>query len=201
MIDTTQLTQLISAFRVETEKESISPETVGSLLQNITDLLANASSTTEQQIYENWVMSFNDTMLRIWQEKITLLGVIDTGRLLASPKALPVRADGRFFEVGLSQAFLEYGLWQDYGTGRETPRGNPGDIGKTKRRQRRKWFRAKYYASVMRTKEFLEENLGWQFAGIIADALDKKKSVEITDKIYCILLTSNRMKVTTTCTN
>ena len=38
MIDTTQLTQLISAFRVETEKESISPETVGSLLQNITDI-------------------------------------------------------------------------------------------------------------------------------------------------------------------
>ena len=53
MIDTTQLTQLISAFRVETEKESISPETVGSLLQNITDLLANASCTTEQQIFEN----------------------------------------------------------------------------------------------------------------------------------------------------
>jgi len=54
MIDTTQLTQLISAFRVETEKELISPETVGSLLQNITDLLANASSSIEQQIFENW---------------------------------------------------------------------------------------------------------------------------------------------------
>lgn len=54
MIDTTQLTQLISALRVETEKESISPETVGSLLQNITDLLANASSITELQIFENW---------------------------------------------------------------------------------------------------------------------------------------------------
>lgn len=54
MIDTTQLTQLISAFRVETEKESISPETVGALLQNITDLLANATSTAEQQIFENW---------------------------------------------------------------------------------------------------------------------------------------------------
>ena len=132
MIGTTQLTQLISAFSEETEKESISPETVGSLLQNITDLLANASSTTEQQIYENWVMAFNDTMLRIWQEKITMLDVIDTGALLASPKALPVRADGRFFEVGLSQAFLEYGLWQDYGTGKETPRGNSGDIGRTK---------------------------------------------------------------------
>ena len=54
MIDTTQLTQLISAFRVETEKESISPETVGSLLQNITDIIANASTDAELQIFENW---------------------------------------------------------------------------------------------------------------------------------------------------
>ena len=53
------------------------------------------------------VTAFNDTMLKIWQEQITLLGVIDTGALLASPKALPLRADGRFFEVGLSQSFLE----------------------------------------------------------------------------------------------
>jgi hypothetical protein len=53
MIDTTQLTNLISAFRVETEKESISPETVGSLLLNITDLLATASSDTELQIFGN----------------------------------------------------------------------------------------------------------------------------------------------------
>ena len=132
---------------------------------------------TEQEAIkarEKWIMGFNDTMLRIWQEKITLLGVIDTGRLLASPKALPVRADGRFFEVGLSQTFLEYGLWQDYGTGRETPRGNPGDIGRAKKRQRRKWFSTKYYASVMNIKEFYEENLGLQFLGIISNALNKK---------------------------
>ena len=60
-----------------------------------------------QQEREKFVTAFNDTMLRIWQEQITLLGVIDTGALLASPKSLPVRADGRFFEVGLSQYFLE----------------------------------------------------------------------------------------------
>jgi len=53
------------------------------------------------------VLAFNDTMLKIWQEQITLLGVIDTGALLASPKALPLRADGRFMEVGQSQSFLE----------------------------------------------------------------------------------------------
>ena len=37
MIDTNQLSALVSAFRVETEKESISPETVGILLQDILD--------------------------------------------------------------------------------------------------------------------------------------------------------------------
>ena len=122
---------------------------------------------------KKFVMAFNDTMLRIWQEQITLLGVIDTGALLASPKALPVRADGRFFEVGLSQTFLEYGLWQDYGTGRETPRGNSGDLGRAKKRQRRRWFSRKYYASVMRLKEFYESNVGRTFCGILSSALSK----------------------------
>ena len=122
----------------------------------------NGNNITEQQAQkerEKFVTAFNDTMIKIWQEQITLLGVIDTGALLASPKAIAMRADGRFFEVSLSQAFLEYGLWQDYGTGRETPRGNSGDIGRAKVRQRRKWFSRKYYASVMNIKEFYEDNV------------------------------------------
>ena len=136
----------------------------------------NGNNITEQQAQkerEKFVTAFNDTMIRIWQEQITLLGVIDTGALLASPKAIAMRADGRFFEVSLSQAFLEYGLWQDYGTGRETPRGNSGDIGRTKVRQRRKWFSRKYYASVMNIKEFYEDNIGKSFTGIISNALNK----------------------------
>ncbi|MBR5171115.1 MAG: hypothetical protein IKW85_11195 [Muribaculaceae bacterium] len=54
MIDIQQLTSLISAFRVETEKESISPETVGSLLQAIADLLATATSETEYNVLRFW---------------------------------------------------------------------------------------------------------------------------------------------------
>ena len=134
------------------------------------------SHITEQQAQkerEKFVTAFNDTMIKIWQEQITLLDVIDTGALLASPKGIAMRADGRFFEVSLSQAFLEYGLWQDYGTGRETPRGNSGDIGRAKVRQRRKWFSRKYYASVMNIKEFYETNIGKAFTGIISNALNK----------------------------
>ena len=105
----------------------------------------NGNKPTEQQALQErqkFVTAFNDTMLKI---------VIDTGALLASPKSLPVRADGRFFEVGLSQSFLEYGLWQDYGTGRETPRGNSGDLGRVKKRQRRRWF-----SQVLRLSHELE---------------------------------------------
>ena len=126
-----------------------------------------------QQEREKYVLAFNDTMIKIWQEQITLLDVIDTRSLLRSPIALPVRADSRFFEVGLSQAFLEYGLWQDYGTGKETPRGNSGDIGREKKRKRRRWFSKKYYSSVMNIRDFFADNLGREFQGIISDAFDR----------------------------
>ena len=122
-----------------------------------------------------YVSAFNDTMIKIWKEQITLLGVIDTGALLRSPIAVRTSADGKISEVHLSQAFLEYGLWQDYGTGREVPRGNSGDLGKPKVRKARHWFSRKYYMSVMNIKEFMADSLGKQFQGIIADALDSRK--------------------------
>ena len=136
--------------------------------------MENISQQQAQQEREKYVLAFNDTMLKIWQEQITLLDVIDTRQLLASPMAFPVRADGRFFEVGLSQAFLEYGLWQDYGTGKETPRGNSGDIGREKKRKRRRWFSKKYYSSVMNIRDFFADNLGREFQGIIANCFDDK---------------------------
>ena len=126
-----------------------------------------------QEEREKYIKAWNDTMLHIWQERITLLEVIDTGRLLASPVALPVRADGRFVEVTLSQEFLEYGLWQDYGVGRETPRGNSGDIGRAKVRQRRPWFSKRYYASVLNLRDFFGDNLGHEFQGIMADTFER----------------------------
>ena len=95
--------------------------------------MSGTTNDAEQRAFserEKFVTAFNETMLKIWKEQMTLLDVIDTGALLASPKSLPLRADGRFMELGLSQSFLEYGLWQNFGTGKEIPRGNNGDIGR-----------------------------------------------------------------------
>lgn len=123
---------------------------------------------------ERFVNAFNKTMIQIWQEQITKLGVIDTGRLLQSPISFPVSADGRFLEMTLSEAFLEYGLWQDYGTGKEIPRGNGGDIGRDRKRKPRRWFSVKYYSSVMNLRDFLAESIGEEFVGLVAKALDDK---------------------------
>lgn len=127
-----------------------------------------------QEEREKYVEAFNKTMIQIWQEQITLLEVIDTGRLLKSIIAYPVQADGRFFEISLSQAFLEYGLWQDYGTGKEIYRGNHGDIGSDRKRKPRRWFSKKYYSSVMNLRDFLAESIGKEFVGVVSNALDDK---------------------------
>ena len=136
------------------------------------------SADQAQEQRQKYIEAFNGTMIQIWQERITLLDVIDTGNLLRSPLSLPIHADGRFFEISLSQQFIEYGLWQDYGVGRETPRGNSGDIGRAKVRKRRPWFSKKYYASVMNLRDFLADNIGHEFQGIIADTFAR------TNKIY-----------------
>jgi len=119
-------------------------------------------------------------MLDIWQERIFKLKVMDSGSLWRSPLELPVRADGRFYDITLSQTFLEYGLWQDLGVGREVPIGNGGDIGRDKKRVRRRWFSTKYYASVMALRDFMAESLGQEFVGMFAnlDADDMRRNTD-----------------------
>ena len=139
--------------------------------------MSGTTNDAEQRAFserEKFVTAFNETMLKIWKEQMTLLDVIDTGALLASPKSLPLRADGRFMEIGLSQSFLEYGLWQNFGTGEAIPRGNNGDIGRERKRKKKPWFSRKYYASVMNLRDFLADNMAKEFVGVVAQSLDDK---------------------------
>lgn len=129
------------------------------------------NSVEERRKYVN---AFNKTMIAIWRERIALLKVIDTGALYRSTLALSTQMDGKVVDITLSQSFNTYGIFQDSGTGREVPRGNHGDIGRDKVRQRRRWFSTKYYASVMNLKEFMADNLGRDFCGIVANALNDR---------------------------
>lgn len=139
----------------------------------------NSTEAIEQR--QRYVEAWNNTMLSIWQEQITLLDVIDTGQLLQSPISLPVRADGRFFEINMTQQFLEYGLWQDYGTGKEVSRGNNGDIGRVKVRERRRWFSKKYYSSVLKLRDFMADSVGQEFCGIFTGMFNDGLFKSMTD--------------------
>lgn len=123
---------------------------------------------------QRYVRAFNATMIKIWREQMALLGVIDTGALYRSTLAIGMTADGKFTSVTLSQSFNTYGLFVDYGTGSNTPRGNSGDLGEgfTNRRKRKRWFSRKYFASVMNIQEFFADNLGRDCCLAIANALN-----------------------------
>ncbi len=132
-----------------------------------------------------WVEGWNNTMVDIWQERIHKLRVEDTGELYRSPTAMRIRtdADGRFLDFELSHKFLEYGLWQDMGTGRNTAIGNTHKKDKdgwTNKREPRRWFSTKYYASTMRLKEFMADSIGKEFVGMFAklEAEDYRKQTE-----------------------
>lgn len=54
MIDVSTLNSLITALRAETAKDAISPDSLGSLLQKITDVLATAAKDSDMSEIANW---------------------------------------------------------------------------------------------------------------------------------------------------
>ena len=131
------------------------------------------SGTSDKVFQERqkYVQAFNSTMIKIWREQIALLGVVDTGALYRSTVAVSMTADGKYTSISLEQSFNLYGLYADYGVGSNTPRGNPGDLGRDNKRKRRRWFSRKYFASVMNIREFFADNLGKELADTVSNAL------------------------------
>lgn len=123
------------------------------------------------QMRQHYCDAWNETMLTIWQERIYKLGIYDTGALMRSPLTLKYVKDSDYTELEFEYGFLEYGIWQDLGVGRETPRGNPGDIGRDKVRQRRRWLSTPFYSSVMNLKDFMADSIGLDFIGLVTNAL------------------------------
>ena len=67
-IDTSNVNALISDFRALSQKNSVSPESLGALLQRLADLLASCASDTQakplQDLRDN-IASLPDTLLSI----------------------------------------------------------------------------------------------------------------------------------------
>lgn len=135
---------------------------------------------------KKFVNAFNATMIKIWRERISLLGVVDTGTLYRSILDFEMTADRDYVNVTLGQSFRTYGLFVDWGTGRNTPRDNSGDLGPgfENRRKPKLWFSLKYYASVMKLREFYADSVGKDFCRAVSAALSRdamRQAVTIPD--------------------
>ena len=127
-----------------------------------------------------YVRAFNDTMVTIWRERILALGVMRTGALYSSVVGLKAMPDADAKSAEFELRFLTYGIFQNFGTGKEVTRGNPGDIGRPKIRKARRWFDKKYYSSVMNIRDFWADSLSLEYIGIVTDALSDRKLRQAT---------------------
>lgn len=130
---------------------------------------------TRRKFVEAW----NNTMIKIWVEAIDDYHIVDKGNLLHSPIALDLKPDGRITSIRFEHKFLEYGIWQDYGVGRELEHGNYEHNvdyieSNGRKRERRPWFSVKYYSSIMRLRDFMAQSLGDEFKAMFCEALDDK---------------------------
>lgn len=119
---------------------------------------------------ERYVEGWTRTMLQIWEERLTRLGVYDTGALLRSISGQA--ADDGAGGSTITFKFLEYGIYQEHGVGNGYRHDNGGYLhfldkdyrrnrpGMGKARQKRKWMTPKLYMSVMSMKEDMARIIG-----------------------------------------
>ena len=130
----------------------------------------NLSDKEALEARKKFISAYSVTLVAIWKEKIARLKVFDTWFLFHHVLDLPdIVNDSEYSDFTLSQAFPVYGFYQNWGVGREMPAGKRLTV-KPKRLARR-WFDRKYFASVLRLRDFFADNLGERFAAMIPEAL------------------------------
>ena len=124
---------------------------------------------------ERYPKSWQDKMVEIWQDRILLLGIRDTGALYRSVQASITQWHG--IEGTLGFRFLEYGIYVDAGTGNGYRRGNGGDLeflgrdyrkkhGLGKTRERRRWFSVSWAISTRVLANEMERQIGDEFVAL-----------------------------------
>ena len=132
-------------------------------------------------------------MVDIWREKIERLHVIDTYRLHQDMNE-NLTSSGNELTI-VQHKFMEYGIYQDCGTGNGYRKGNGGNLefldpandNGQKHRQPREWFSRAYFASVMVLKEAMTYMYGEEFTGLLVDKIEeanRKRSTTMRSRLW-----------------
>ncbi len=162
-----------------------------------------AATAEDRQKYRD---AWAKMMVTIWREKIERLHVIDTYQLHQEITE-NVTSSGSELST-IQHKFLEYGIYQDCGTGNGYKKGNGGDLefldprfrdkeyahkqksGKVtlgEPRRPREWFSRAYFASVMVLKEQMAYMYGEEFCGLLVDKIEEansKRSASMRSRLW-----------------
>lgn len=168
------------------------------------------AATQEDRI--KYQEAWSEMMVTIWREKIERLHVIDTYALHQQMDQGIVRSTDAMSVI--QHKFLEYGIYQDVGTGYGYKAGNKGQLdfldpeyryqnsldeprkrgpkwggGYTSGNPRkpREWFSRAYYASIMVLKDEMAYMYGEEFCGLLVDKIEKTeytRSTSLRSKLW-----------------
>lgn len=137
---------------------------------------------TEKEL-ERFERGWADMMVKIWQEKLVLLGAVHTGALYRSMGYNIVGENGRNRQI--AHRFLLYGLYVENGSGNGYKRGNGGNLairdeeyrkqhkmGKT--REKRFWFSKRYYASIQKLYDIEARAYSLQYVNKVREGLTQQ---------------------------
>lgn len=161
-----------------------------------------ATAEDRKKYQEAW----EKTMVEIWREKIMRLHVVDTTQLHNEINGDVISSASEISTI--QHRFMEYGIYQDCGTGRGYAKGNGGNLeflnplsrekeyarkqksGKvtlSEPRKPREWFSRAYFASVMVLKEQMAYMYGEEFCGMLVDKIEEanhKRSTSMRSKLW-----------------
>jgi hypothetical protein len=136
------------------------------------------------------ISAWADVVVKMWRDRITELPVMDTKELYNSFILHVIKQAGGDLSR-IEWMFKQYGIYQDMGVGRETARGNSGDLGAIARvtapngrsriaRQPKPWYSSTFYREVMKIKEYMAFWYAEQSKLIITEAF----GAQIFDQRY-----------------
>lgn len=118
---------------------------------------------TKNEYYEAWAQM----MVTIWQDKIIMQNIRDTGDLLGSFNTeVVMQSDGDVSKI--IHSYLYYGRMVDMGVGQGV---RHGESGKDSGRKPKPWYNKAYYHSIKVLTEKTAALYGEQFQAIIMETL------------------------------
>lgn len=143
------------------------------------------SQQTVEQLQE-YTRGWYDMMVKIWTQRIQEMGIVDTGRLLASVKGTGLNTDGTGATAQFQ--FVFYGIYMDRGTGNgysraDNPNSKRNEKGQLqildkayrkehkmgKAREKRPWFSVSWRISQKVIARQYIKTIGDQFVGMFTE--------------------------------